>query len=109
MMNDKHTFTHSAVVWICMAMGSSLTSLGAADTQAVSQQAESAKDRLLGICATEEYAFTPKLRKAFLAYAKEQALAGLKAEGKTLPKDFLAWIDSDPEMQAGVYCAHRKP
>ena len=108
-MKNKHTFTHSAVVWICMAMCGSLTSVSAAGAQTVPQQAESAKDRLLGICATEEYAFTSKLRKAFLAYAKEQALAGLKAEGKSLPKDFLAWIDSDPEVEASVYGAHNKP
>ena len=108
-MKNKHTFTRGAVVWICVAMCGSLTSVSAAGTQAVPEQAESAKDRLLGICATEEYAFTPKLRKAFLAYAKEQALAGLKAEGKFIPEDFLAWIDSDPEVEAGVYGAHNKP
>jgi len=108
-MKDKHIFTHSAVVWMCMAMYGSLTSVSAADTQAVPQQAESAKDRLLAVCATEEYAFTSKLRKAFLAYAREQALAGLKAQEKSLPNDFLAWIDSDPQMEASVYGAHSKP
>ncbi len=109
-MKDKHTFPYGAVVWIGMAMYGSLASVSAADTQAVPpQQAESAKDRLLSICATEEYALTPKLRKAFLAYAKEHALAGLKADGKSLPKDFLAWIDSDPEVEASVYGAHDKP
>ena len=108
-MKDKHTFAHSAVVWIGMAMCGSLTSLSAADTHAVLQQAESAKDPLLRICAAEEYAFTPKVRKAFLAYAKEQTLAELKAEGRSLPKDFLAWIDSDPEVEASVYGAHHKP
>lgn len=33
-MNDKHTFTHSAVVWICIAMSGWLTSVSAADTPA---------------------------------------------------------------------------
>ena len=108
-MKHKHTITHCAAVWIGMAICGWLTSVKAADTQAVPQQAESAKDRLLGICATEEYAFTSKLREAFLAYAKEQAIAGLKAEGKSLPKDFLVWIDSDPEVEAGVYSVHNKP
>jgi len=108
-MKHNHTVTHNAIVWICMVTCGSLTSVIAADTQAAPQQVESAKGRLLSICATEEYAFTPKLRKAFLAYAKERALAGLKAEGKSLPRDFLAWIDSDPEVEAGVYGAHNKP
>ncbi len=108
-MNDKYTFTHITVVWLCMAICGSAASVSAADTPAVAQQAESAKGRLLDICATEKYAFTPKLRRAFLAYAKEQTLADLKAEGKSLPRDFLAWIDSDPEMEAGVYGVHNRP
>ncbi len=111
-MKDKPTFTRSAAVWICawicMATCGPLTSVNA-DTQGVSRQADAAKSRLLGVCAAEEYELTPKLRKAFLAYAKQRAIAGLKAEGKSLPQDFLAWIDSDPEVQAGVYGAHHKP
>ena len=69
----------------------------------------SARDSLLTVCETEKYAFTPKVRAAFLAYAKGQALADLKAQGKALPDDFLTWIDSDPEVQAGLYGAHHKP
>jgi len=68
-MKEDPIFTRSAVVWICMAMCGSLTSVSAADTQAVPQQAESAKDGFLRLCATKEYEFTPKLRKAFLANA----------------------------------------
>jgi len=108
-MKAKHIVLHSAVVWIGMAMGGWLTSVSVADAQTVAEQADSAKDRLLQTCATEKYAFTPKVRKAFLACAKQQALADLKADGKSLPKDFLAWIDSDPEMQAGVYGVCHKP
>ena len=33
----------------------------------------------------------------------------LKLKVKTLPKSFLAWVDSDPEIAAGVYAAHDKP
>jgi hypothetical protein len=43
------------------------------------QQAESAKDRLLHVCAAERFESTRKLRNAFLAYAKQQAFADLKA------------------------------
>ena len=71
--------------------------------------ADSAKDDLLGVCAAQEYEFTPKLRRAFLAFARQQALAELKLKGKTLPKSFLAWVDSDPDIAAGVYAAHDKP
>jgi len=73
------------------------------------QQAESAKDRLLKVCAAERFEFTPKLRNAFLAYAKQQTAADLQAEGKSLPKDFLEWIDSDSVVEAGVYGVHHKP
>lgn len=71
--------------------------------------AETAKDRLLQLCDAEGFEFTPKLRDAFLAYAKQQAVADLNAQGKSLPKDFLEWIDSDPMVEAGVYGVHRKP
>ncbi|NQU25867.1 MAG: hypothetical protein HQ567_31650 [Candidatus Nealsonbacteria bacterium] len=108
-MKHKHTFTHTMIVWVGMATCGWLTSANAADTRAVAEQAEPANDRLAGICAAEGYAFTPKVRKAFLAHAKQQAAAVLKAEGKSLPKDFLAWIDSDPEVQAAVYGAHNEP
>jgi hypothetical protein len=48
------------------------------------------------------------VRQAFLAYAKSQAQADLKAQGKSLPEEFLAWIDADPEIEGGVYGAHDK-
>jgi len=60
-------------------------------------------------CAEEKYAFTAKVRRAFLAFAKSQAQADLKAKGKSLPKEFLAWVDADPEVEASVYAAHDKP
>ena len=70
---------------------------------------EENKSCLLAVCAGEQYAFTPKVRQAFLAYARSQALADLKAEGKPLPKEFLDWVDSDPEVQGSVYAGHEKP
>jgi len=80
-----------------------------AQTQAVERLDDLAGARLLAICESEQYKFTPKLREAFLAYAKQRALAELKANGKSLPDDFLAWVDADPEVAAGVYGAHHKP
>ena len=69
-------------------------------------EAEIAKGELLRVCAAEGFEFTSKLRRAFLAYARQQALRGLEMKGKALPKSFLAWVDADPEIAAGVYAAH---
>ena len=77
-----------------------------ADT--VLKKAAECKDRMLKTCADEQYKFTPKVREAFLAYAKAQAESDLKAQGKSLPDDFLAWIDADPEVEASVYGARLK-
>ena len=95
-------------VALLAVFGASPMCARAVESRAVSQ-ADSAKDGLLRVCAAQKYEFTSKLRGAFLAYARQQALADLKIKGKSLPKDFLAWIDSDPEMAAGVYAAHHKP
>ncbi len=108
-MNDRRNAMYTQAVSICVAICGLLTSVGAADSPADSQQVDAAKGRLLRVCAAEDYAFTPKLRKAYLACAKQQTLAGLKTEGKSVPKDFLAWIDSDPAVAAGVYGAHHTP
>jgi len=67
------------------------------------------KSRMLKVCAGQGYRFTPTVRRAFLACAKSQARAELKARGKALPKEFLAWIDANPEVEASVYAAHDKP
>ncbi len=53
------------------------------------------------------YRFTPEVEAAYLAQAKESALAKLKADGKELPADFLAWVDADPARKATVYGAHQ--
>jgi len=76
---------------------------------AVTGAAESAKDRLLKTAAAEHYVFTPKVREAFLAHAKAQARADLKEQGKSLPAEFLAWVDADADVEACVYGTHAKP
>ena len=53
--------------------------------------------------------FTPALRSAYLAYAKDKALADLKAREITLPAEFIDWVDSDLTVVTGVYAAHDKP
>lgn len=67
------------------------------------------KAALLKACAGEQYAFTPKVREAFLSHMKLKARAELKARSKPLPGKFLAWVDADPNVEASVYCAHHKP
>jgi hypothetical protein len=71
--------------------------------------AEATRGGLLKVCAAEKYKFTPKVRSAFLAYAKAAAVADLKARDKSLPAAFLAWVDSDAEIRGGVYGGHDKP
>jgi hypothetical protein len=56
-----------------------------------------------------QYRFTPQVEAAFLATAKVSALQKLAAAGKTLPAEFLAWIDSDPIAKTTVYGARRDP
>ncbi len=70
---------------------------------------EELKSRLLAVCASERYAFTPRVREAFLAFAKAKARADLRPQGKSLPEEFLHWVDSDPLVEATVYGAHERP
>ena len=49
------------------------------------------------------FAFTPEVKAAFLAARKAAALRELAAAGKSLPPDFLAWIDSDPVVATTIY------
>lgn len=50
-----------------------------------------------------QYKFTPEVKSAYLACMKEQAKQKLAAMGKAVPDDLLAWVDSDPAVQATVY------
>ena len=91
-----------------LAMALLATFAGVDQGQCAAPEEES-KSRLLAICASEQHTFTPKVRQAFLVYAKSQAQADLKAQGKSLPEDFLAWVDADPETAGSVYGAHDTP
>ena len=89
---------------VCLALGSMPTPVRAANDPSAF-----AREELLRVCAADGYAITPRLREAFLAYAKQQALSDLKNDGVTLPQEFLAWVDSDLDMAAGVYAVHHQP
>ncbi len=56
-----------------------------------------------------QYRFTPEVRTAYLAFAKAQAHKELEAAGRTLPADFLAWVDGDPVVETTVYGASPSP
>ena len=53
------------------------------------------------------FKFTPEVKKAWLACAKAAALKELATAGKSMPEDFLTWIDADPVLQATVYGARQ--
>jgi len=108
-MRNRYTTPSGAVLWIWLVACGAPTSASAVEEQTAAPGAESAKDTLARVCAAEDYVFTPNVRRAFLAYSKQYALGVLEAEGKSLPEDFLAWIDADLEIAAGVYGAHHKP
>ena len=72
-------------------------------------EAQESGDQISVICAKEQFSVTPGLRGAFFSHAKEQALERLEVAGKSLPAEFLRWVDSDPDIATGVYAAHHKP
>ena len=91
--------------------GKAIETKGAAKADAAGAllaKADECRERLLKTCVNEQYKFTPRVREAFLACAKAQAKSDLQSQGKSLPDEFFAWIDADPEMEAGVYGAHHK-
>ena len=71
--------------------------------------AQNSGDQIFQICVKEKFSVTPALRDAFFSHAKEQALERLEVEGKSLPAEFLSWVDSDPDIATGVYAAHHEP
>ena len=87
----------------------SLTALFAVFSHGKVLSAAESKSALLATCAAESYRFTPKVRAAYLAYAKAQALADLKDQDKSLPDDFMVWVEADPLVEATIYGAHHKP
>jgi hypothetical protein len=108
-MHSKHLVTPARFASIFLPALVLLASARAAEPRGDSGQADSPTSRLLRVCVAEKYALTPKVRGAFLTYARKKALAGLKAQGESLPQDFLAWVEADLDMAAGVYAAHDKP
>lgn len=59
--------------------------------------------------AVSDFRMTPAVKTAWIKSVKAETLASLAASGKTLPADFLAWVDSDPVVAATVYGARKNP
>jgi len=55
------------------------------------------------------FQFTPEVRAAFLKYVKAETRQRLTAAGKSVPPDFWAWLESDPELEASVFGARQDP
>lgn len=76
----------------------------AAPTSSAASPEETA---LMQAWKSSAYKFTPEVKEAWLAHAKEKALRDITSAGKSLPADFLAWIDGDPIVRATVYGARQ--
>lgn len=55
------------------------------------------------VLVAENYHFTRRVVDAYVLAQEQLAMAGLKAAGKSIPADFLAWVDGDPAVRATVY------
>ncbi len=107
----RATSSSLAIALLVTFAGFSQERCAAADKDnagALLAKADECKKSMLKICAGEQYKFTPKVRRAFLDYAKAQAQSDLKAQGKSLPDGFFVWIAANPEIEASVYGAHHK-
>lgn len=76
-------------------------------TPAASQASNAGETALLDAWKSGGYKFTPQVKEAWLCFAKAKALKEITSAGKSLPTDFLAWIDSDPIVRATVYGARQ--
>jgi len=73
------------------------------------EKANRSKARLMSLCSAGDYSLTKEVKRAYLEYAKAKARADMEAMDRRVPDDFLAWIDTDPEMEASVYSARDTP
>lgn len=71
-----------------------------------------APDRLaefLKVLAREKYAWTRDVRLAYFKLQQAETRDALQRLGKTLPADFLAWVDQDPVVSATIYGVRAHP
>lgn len=94
---NKHNRITTGILLLLVCSAASMTH-AAADMGAVRAAWEKA-----------QYQFSPDVKKAYMSMLKEQVRQKLAASGKTVPEDFLAWIDSDPIVAATVYGERQDP
>lgn len=91
---------------VVLSIGLMLAQIGSAAPDP-GQIRTSGEQALLGVWQSEGHQFTPRVKEAWLSFAKAKALSEIAAAGKSLPTDFLAWIDGDPVVRATVYGARQ--
>lgn len=58
---------------------------------------------LLATLKKEKWKFTPAVRANYIRFARSQAREDLAKMNKTLPADFLRWVESTPYLASSVY------
>lgn len=93
----------SAVLWSGERAGAAGEPSAASRELPASAEGKAAVEAL----AAAGYKFTPGVKAAYLNHAKALVRRELAASGRTLPEDFLTWVDGDPVVEATVYGARR--
>ncbi len=97
------------VISICLLLLSPVAFGAKALPAPATQPALPAPTKALAAWQAAQYRFTPEVETAYLQEARAVALHKIAAEGKVLPADFLAWVDSDPVVKTTVFGARQDP
>ena len=82
----------------------------AAETNAPAAMTSSAEGKTAREAwAKHAYVFTPSVKEAYLAFLKADVRRELTMAGKSLPADFLAWVEGDPAVASTVYGTRNEP
>lgn len=82
----------------------------AAETNTVAAMDASATGRFAReVWVKNGYVFTPSVKEAYLAFLKADVRHQLTVAGKSLPADFLAWVEGDPGVATTVYGTRSEP
>jgi hypothetical protein len=104
----KSQFLNLALIATALTLGAGTSfSAPSAKPAAASVPQNPASPAVLAAWQKAEFRFTPEVEAAYLEAAKAEALKQLAAAGRTLPADFLAWLDSDPIVRTTVYGARQ--
>ncbi len=105
----KAAFSLLTVLMLTLSAGLYAAKAKPAPTAAAPVVASPEMKPVLAVWEKAQYQFTPEVKAAYLDCVKLQTKQKLAASGKTLPEDFLAWIDSDPNVKTTVYGSRLDP